>query len=373
MNVAVESIAEDIFCADLLSTQANPLTGHMLPLAYENSSLLHALLGFAASHISPLEFPEQSTVAIEQKVLSIQALGSLMLKEQCLVLSHVEEDIALSIVLLLLLQDICEIGISSHGAHLNGVVFLCTRMAESIESLTPFRKFLLAALSWFDLLRGMSGAEKLAFPSIVRERVCGSSTFELETLSGCPKFVFKTLGDIIVHGKGFLAGDIGDAEFSGHLKCAEDELRRWEPAQAKLPSPDPAWPQLANAYRHVALLRVMRFPDAFATPCTNTAIRKSVQEILDTSAQVGWNSPYYRRLLYAVFYAGTDTEHSYQHHYVRLCLEQIIQTTGLMQPALLQLLELVWQERARDTYHNNIPWTEYVSVQARTSVTDHCR
>lgn len=339
----------------------------MLPLAYENSSLLHALLGFAAAHISPLELPQQSTVAIEHKLLSIQALGSLMLKEQCLGLSSTEEDVALSIVLLLLLQDICETGISSHGAHLNGVVFLCSRIVASDTPLTPFRKFLIAALSWFDLVRGMSGAEKLAFPSAVRLCVSESHGFDLEIFSGCPKSIFETLGRVLMHGKSYLAGDTKTEDFKSALARSEALLRRWDPTHEIYPDAEPAWPLLADAYRHAALLRVKRFPDTFEIANSNPAVRESVQRILDISATITWESQHYKRMLYPLFYAGTETEHAYQHHYVQVSLEKITQSSGILQPALLQLLRLVWQDRARSDNVRNVPWTEYVSSKSEAN------
>ena len=334
----------------------------MIPLAYEHSSLLHAMLGFAASHISASELPQQATIAIEHKLLSIQALGSLLIKEQCLGLTSVEEDITLSIVLLLLLQDICESGISSHGAHLNGVAFLCSRMTSGGEPLTPLRRFLVAALSWFDLLRGMSGAEKLAFPSGVRNHVSESTTFDLEVLTGCPKSIFEILGRVLMHGKSWLAGETTTEAFKAAIDRSERSLRRWEPSHETYPRSDPNWPLLAEAYRHMALLRILRFPDTFATPNTDENIVLSVQRILDTSAQMTWTSPFYKRMLFPIFYAGTDTIHRYQHHYVQVSLEEITRTTGFHQPALLQLLQLVWQERAESDGSRNVPWTEYVSA-----------
>ena len=87
-------------------SDSNPFHLYMLPLAYEHSNLLQALLGFAASHISPSEFPQQATAAIEHRLLALQALSSLLIKEQCLGLTDIEEDITLSLVLLLLLQDV---------------------------------------------------------------------------------------------------------------------------------------------------------------------------------------------------------------------------------------------------------------------------
>ena len=285
-----------------------------------------------------------------------------MLKEQCLGLSHTEEDITLSIVLLLLLQDICEAGISSHGAHLNGVVFLCSRIVASDKPLTPFRKFLIAALSWFDLVRGMSGPEKLAFPSAVRNSVSEASSFDLETFTGCPKSIFEILGRVLMHGRGFLAGDTNVEEFKAALERSEAILRRWDPAHETYADSDPAWPLLADAYRHTALLRIMRFPDTFLTPCSDESIRKSVRRILDIGAEISWDSHYYKRMLYPLFYAGTDTEYRYQHHYVQVSLEKITQTSGILQPALLQLLKLVWHDRAQSDDTRNVPWTEYVSL-----------
>lgn len=84
----------------------NPLKTYMLPLAYEHSSLLHGILGFTACHIPSAIMSSGPTVAIEHKLLAIQSLSSLLIKEDCLGLTKVEEDVALSIVLLLLLQDV---------------------------------------------------------------------------------------------------------------------------------------------------------------------------------------------------------------------------------------------------------------------------
>ena len=102
---AVDSISSNII-ANTPDSGANPFQLYMLPLTYEHSNLLHAVLGFAASHISRSSLPRQATLAIEHKVLAIQSLSSLLIKEQCLGLTPVEEDITLSAVLLLLLQDV---------------------------------------------------------------------------------------------------------------------------------------------------------------------------------------------------------------------------------------------------------------------------
>lgn len=144
-------------------TGSNPFRDHILPLAYQHKSILHAILGLSACQIPPEKISSPHTTALEHKTSVIQALASLLVKEEYLGLSQIEEDLTLSIVLLLLLQDvsfaillgnscscyqICESGVSSHGTHLNGVVFLCTRIVLRNEAQSQFRMFLLAALSW---------------------------------------------------------------------------------------------------------------------------------------------------------------------------------------------------------------------------------
>ena len=85
---------------------ANPFRKYILSLAYEHLDLLHALLGLSACHISSTKILHQATSALEHKLLALQALGSLLIKEECVGLSEIEEDLTLSIVLLLLLQDV---------------------------------------------------------------------------------------------------------------------------------------------------------------------------------------------------------------------------------------------------------------------------
>lgn len=165
-----------------------------------------------------------------------------------------------------------------------------------------------------------------------------------------------------MHGKNWLAGETTTEAFKGVIDRSERALRRWDPSHETYPSSDPNWPLLADAYRHSALLRILRFPDAFTLPNTDETITLSVRRILDISGQMSWKSPFYKRMLYPLFYAGTDTEHRYQHHYVQVCLEEITRTTGFHQPALLQLLKLVWQERSESDGTRNVPWTEYVSL-----------
>jgi hypothetical protein len=88
------------------------------------------------------------TAAIEHRLSAFQALGVLLLKEESAGLSEIEEEVALAIVLTLVLHDICDCGKSKYGAHLNGVAFLCSRIASRTQSPSPGKIFLVTALTW---------------------------------------------------------------------------------------------------------------------------------------------------------------------------------------------------------------------------------
>lgn len=103
--VVVETVSSKIFTISS-NTGPNPFRDHILPLAYEHTSLLHAILGLSACHIPQETISSPHTAALEHKLSAIQALASLLLKEECLGLSPIEEDLTLTIVLLLLLQDV---------------------------------------------------------------------------------------------------------------------------------------------------------------------------------------------------------------------------------------------------------------------------
>ena len=140
----------------------------------------------------------------------------------------------------------------------------------------------------FDLLRGISGAEKLAFPPAVRDNITEADGFELELLTGCPKSVFKILGHVLTYGKSWLAGETTTEEFNTVLDHSRHALTQWNASQETYPNSHPDWLLLTDAYRHTALLRIWRLPDPFLLPCTDKNVRLSVQRILDISAQLTW-------------------------------------------------------------------------------------
>ncbi|KAF1956978.1 hypothetical protein CC80DRAFT_52920 [Byssothecium circinans] len=357
---------EDTVCKSLWITSQNtpnPFEMFILPLAYQHTGLLKAVLGLTACHIAkPGTEPKHPlfTAAIQYRLAAIQSLSELLLKEESYGLSEMEEEAALALVLILVLHDLYDCGRSPHGAHLNGVTFLCTRLANGSRKMTPSKLFLITTLTWFDLLRGFSGAEKLAFPSSIRDFVASTAGHTLNSLVGCPVEIFTSIGETLSAGKKFRAHDMPENEFEDILDRTLTQLRTWDPVQKQYPNEDIEWTLLAEAYRHVAILRVLRFPDTFKIPCTDDRIKASVSAILDASAAISRESPYFKRLLFPLFVAGADTVSPHQQQYALVCLEHIKATTGISyRRSVFTMLKKTWEDRKKSDGTRNVPWFEY--------------
>ncbi|CAI6025710.1 unnamed protein product [Clonostachys chloroleuca] len=341
----------------------NPFRSHVLPLAYHHEVVLHALLGLTACHISHLDDGSPMTTAsLKHRASALHGLVALLAKEEAHQLSRSDEEATFATVLLLVFHDICESGISSHGAHLDGISFLCARLAKSedFSSRSPAVMFFLAALAWLDVLRGFSGAEKLAFSEDVRSLVRHHGNSSLHVLVGCPPDIFHRIAQVIDAGKGFQAGILSLPNFKIILQDADKFFREWDQEQAVYPTAHAHWKPVADAFRHACLLRVLRWPDTFAVPCEDVRIQRSVVAILDAFASVSAVAAFYKRLLFPLFLAGADTSSPHQVHYVKHCIEEVERSTGFKHQAMTDLLQRVWEERKAKTHNQpNVPWMEY--------------
>ncbi|KAM0312535.1 hypothetical protein ACHAPQ_012208 [Fusarium lateritium] len=210
------------------------------------------------------------------------------------------------------------------------------------------------------MLRGFSGAEKLAYSAEVRECVRDHGSLSLHTLVGCPPIIFFKIGQVLEAGKEFLAGDLPLEGFERLLDGAERFFRGWDPDQAVYPTAHQEWRQLAEAYRHACLLRVMRFPDAFAISCDDPRIKASVAAVFDICATMPRDSVFYKRLLFPLFLAGADTCSPHQIHYASWCISEIKHSTGFEHPAMTEVLTKVWEARRTNPHGwSNIPWMEF--------------
>lgn len=213
-----------------------------------------------------------------------------------------------------------------------------------------------------DMLRGFSGAEKLSYPEDVRECVRDHGSLSLHTLVGCPPVIFSKIGQVLEGGKSYRAGDLPLEKFEKLLDSAEKFLRGWDPEQAVYPTAHQEWRQLAEAYRHACLLRILRFPDPFAVSCDDPRIKASVTAILDICATMPSNSVFYKRLLFPLFLAGADNCSPHQMHYISLCIDNIKSSTGFQHLAMTEVLAKVWEARRTNPHGwSNVPWMEYVS------------
>lgn len=366
--VLISETDENVVCQKLSipsERTPDPFKTYILPLALQDVGLLKAVLGLTACHLAtqqPTPNRRLNTAALEYRVAALQFLSALLLKEECFGLGEAEEETALAIVLMLVLHDIFECGRSNHGAHLNGVAFLCSRLTERSSILSPSQMFLVTALTWFDLLRGFSGAEKLAFPQEVRRFVGNSAESTINSLVGCPAEVFLAVGDTLTLGKDYLAQELEKGDFQTSLDSILLQLQTWDPITGHYPNTDPEWIHLADAYRHMAILRVLRFPDPFTTPCNDSSIRASVDAILDATTLISRRSPYFKRLLFPLFVAGAETASPHQQQYVVMCVENIKEMTGVTYHSVTELLEKTWKDRRASDSSRNVPWHEYVSL-----------
>ena len=347
----------------------NPFRDHVLPLAYEHVGLLHAILGLASCHLGITGdlIGYYKTEALKHRVEAIRCLAELLADERERLLPASHRDVVLAIINILVLHDICESGISTNGVHLRGAAYMCERLMASTEAMQSRRTvFLLGSLAWLDMMRGISGAEKLSFSQEDRERIVNASGADFEITCGCPKELFLILGDVMERGKLYLAGQITAETFERKLARNERELLIWNEERDIYPTRDEHWKCLADAFRHAAILRVLRFPDTFSRSADFPEVQQSVTKILDVASEVPASSSLAKRLLLPLFMAGADSLVPHQRHYILMRIQEIQDQTGFVTTAPL-LLKKVWYDRKKQNKNDktNVPWMEYVCLSSQ--------
>ncbi|KAH1693201.1 hypothetical protein KXX23_001812 [Aspergillus fumigatus] len=147
--------------------------------------------------------------AVEYRLRAIQALSEEIRKSQGPNSLHEDEqDAILAIIQILLLHDIAETGISTHGIHITGAMSVCKQLllADGLNSRRRRAVFFLGNLAWLDIIRAFAGPERLCFSQDIRETVASATDEKFELVNGCPREIFLVIGAALEKAKEYNLG-----------------------------------------------------------------------------------------------------------------------------------------------------------------------
>ncbi|PYH92760.1 C6 zinc finger domain protein [Aspergillus ellipticus CBS 707.79] len=342
----------------------NPYRAYIIPLARKKIGLLYAVLGLSASHLGRLiddEFLHEAT-AVEYRMKAIRALSEEIRKSQRTSLLEDEQDTVLAIIQILLLHDICESGVSSHGIHITGAMSVCKQLliAEGLHGRRQRSMFFLGNLAWLDIIRAFAGSERMCFSQDIRELVACASDMKLELVNGCPREVFLIIGGALEKAKEYTLGWLSSDKYQTALLLARHKLYSWDPQGREYPSLDPMWLAIAEAFQFACILRILRLLDPLKSPRA-TDIQECVTRILDATALVSSRCSLLELLVLPLFMAGADSLSRHSQYYVLTRLREIERRSEFRNPVPVELLRKVWDARAEQTPDDdtNISWTTF--------------
>ncbi|KAJ5990994.1 hypothetical protein N7522_011201 [Penicillium canescens] len=342
----------------------NPYRLYILPLAYEQIGLLYAVLGLTACHIGIKKDDAylRDTLAVEYQARAIRCLGETLQNGISGELGENERDGIFATIQILLLQDIFETGISTHGIHITGALSICNQLRLS-DILTEDHErtiFFLGNLAWLDIIRSLADPQKLCFSPALRETIANLSDLKFEQVNGCPREVFLIIGTVLEHAKAHETGYIDTPQYERLLNAARYDLHTWRLLPGVYPNDHSRWPAIAEAFRHACILHTSRLLDLYQ-PAEATMIQTSVTAILDAIAEIPPDCHLIELLVMPLFMAGTDALSSYARHYVLLRLEHIKVRAGFGHPTPISLLQSVWDARGKQAKddNRNVPWMSF--------------
>ncbi|KAJ5683043.1 fungal-specific transcription factor domain-containing protein [Penicillium macrosclerotiorum] len=339
----------------------NPYRLYVLSLAYDQIGLLYAVLGLSACHLGHLKSDRHlyETVAVDYRVRAITALGACIRKVCSGDFTSNERDAAFATIQVLLLHDICESGISTHGAHISGAMSICSQL-ELHQHLTIKDErtvFFLGNLVWLDIIRAFSLPERICFSQELRKKLLSLCDLRFEAVNGCPREIVLVMGEILESAKAHSLGRLDRQRLDNTVRELIQKLYDWDISRCFYPDDDRLWVYIAEAFRHTCVLRAWRLLDPFE-PSAELHIQKSVTSILDSLANVPGSSPLIELAVMPLFMAGADSLSPHSRHYVALRLGEIQARSQMGILAPQTLLERVWHARAQQPENDkrNIPW-----------------
>ncbi|KAK2760300.1 hypothetical protein FQN54_002368 [Arachnomyces sp. PD_36] len=345
-----------------IDNTTNPYRELILPLAYRHPHLLYAVLGLAACHQGIQTSNESYGVeSVQHQLKSIRALVELLGKEEDM--GKEEQDALLVAIQVLVLHDICETGISRHGAHITGASSVSKRLLADgqITRENPGTVFFVANLAWLDVIRSFSDPDKLCFPWELLKAVADASDSRFELVNGCPRDIFLLVAESLWDAKHLGSGMITVGAFQSKTRYTLSQLRKWSAREDSFPVDGQSeWPLVGEAFRNVCILHVLRLQDPLRPP-SDPEIQCHVNATLDATAGVPKSSPLLELLVLPLFIVGTETISRHGQYYVSARIDEIRGRSGFANPAPQDLLQKVWNARAepRNAHKTNIMWNEF--------------
>ncbi|KAK9854433.1 hypothetical protein MYU51_004483 [Penicillium brevicompactum] len=340
---------------------SNPYRKFILPLAYEQIGLLYAVLAITSFHLGTVNQDKylRDTLAVVYRLRAIRSLADTIQAGISGNIHENERDALFATIQLLLLQDIHESGVSSHGVHITGAVSICNqlRLFDTLTQSDERAVFFLGNLAWLDIIRSFASPRRLCFSQDLRETISSLSGIEFEQVNGCPRKLFLLMGRILEHGKAHSEGGLNDSQLRCLLESARFELYTWNANDGKYPDNDKRWMAIAEAFRHACILYTSRLID-MGQPAESAIIQISVTAILDHVAEIPADCYLLELLVMPLFIAGADALSPYTRHYVIMRLDNIKAMAGVGNELIRVLLKSVWDARGNQKKHDksNIPW-----------------
>ncbi|KAJ5247307.1 fungal-specific transcription factor domain-containing protein [Penicillium chermesinum] len=332
--------------AQFVDDGENPYRLYVLPLARKQKGLLCAVLALSACHLGHLisDSSLRESVSLSYRAKAIAELGVSIGRVGTEAFTENDRDAVFATIQILLLHDICESGISSHGAHISGAMSICSQlMLDQRLTVSDERTvFFLGNLVWLDIVRAFSAPQRLCFPQQLRHKILSLCDLRFEAVNGCPRALVLIIGNVLNSAKKHLAGDSPAEEYAYNLKSLLDKLYQWDGSRSVYPDTNPLW--LSN-------------------PPDEPHIQASVCAILDAVANVPGSSPLVELLVLPLFMSGADCLSRHSQHYIQLRFSDIKVRSemvgGITAPQVL--LDKVWEAREQQADHEreNIPWMQF--------------
>ncbi|KAJ0422827.1 fungal-specific transcription factor domain-containing protein [Aspergillus carlsbadensis] len=355
----------------------NPYRSYVLPLAYEQLGLLYAVLGLAACHDGLRNGVEDlREVADEYRLRCISCLRK-SLENGISPQSHENErDGLFATIQLLLLHDICESGISTHGAHITGAMSICSqlRLSTTLTDKDERAIFFLGNLAWLDVIRSLSDPKRLCFSPGLRQTIIALSTPKFEQVNGCPRDLFLMVGDALEYAKSHDMGGIDRQQYKQLLLGVQLKMYSWQLSDWAFPAGDDgenkSWAAVGETFRHAFILHTSRLLSP-ERPAEAAIIQDSVTAILDAVSEIQTGP--LELVILPLFIAGADCISRHSRHYVILRLDGITAISGFSTDLPKMLLRQVWDARAEQVKREfeNILWTAFTDTTGNGFQSDY--